>query len=71
MRRWFRMDPWRGRQVVTSLLLLVGTMSGVLLLVNGGEALAGGVDVLTALGIVGAMALMGVWLTFGPRPHSG
>ncbi|MEV6369982.1 hypothetical protein AB0L86_24155 [Micromonospora musae] len=69
MRRWIRMDPWRGRQVVTSLFLLVGTVFAVLLLVTGGEALAGGVDLVTALGIVGAMALMGVWLTFAARLH--
>lgn len=63
------MDPWRGRQVVTSLFLLVGNAFAVVLLVISGEALAGGVDVVTALGIVGAMAFMGVWLTFAARLH--
>ncbi|MFD0785156.1 PH domain-containing protein [Micromonospora azadirachtae] len=69
MRRWIRVDPWRGRQVVSGLFLLVGTAFAVVLLVTGGAALADGVDVVTALGIVGAMALMGVSLTFAARLH--
>ena len=64
------MDPWGARQVVTGLLLVVGSAVAATVLALGGRALSRGeIDVRNALGIAGAFVFLGVWWTFALRLH--
>ncbi|MGS2616714.1 PH domain-containing protein [Micromonospora sp. LZ34] len=68
MRRWRRIDPWGVRQAFAGLMLVAGSAMAVTILVVILRALTTGhVDLGSALGMVGALALMAVWLTFAAR----
>ncbi|MEU0548509.1 PH domain-containing protein [Micromonospora sp. NPDC005979] len=70
MRRWRRVDPWGFRQVFTGFMVLAGSTMAAVVVVFAGRALAAGtVDGSDALSMVGALPILGVWLTFAFRMH--
>ncbi|MER7475507.1 PH domain-containing protein [Micromonospora sp. NPDC000018] len=68
MRRWWRIDPWGPRQALSGLMLVVGLVMAVTLVAAVLETLTTRrVGLESALGMVGALALMTVWLTLVAR----